>query len=160
MRNDLVRCVELVEPAEKQTPVTFQGSSLVLERVANIACRVSKKKHLWKGRRLRCQKRRHRFATSHQKGAKKSSRVFAAQSICIRWPEMPLRKTDLATHGINNGDTKSIRQTPRRLYLATEEQLEKMVEEIKEQGVIETWVFASSFSHSHYIKRVDHYDSL
>lgn len=52
-------------------------------------------------------------------------------------PDTPMGRTDIVQHRINTGDAQPIRQAPRRLPLARQEQVEKMVKEMTEQGVIE-----------------------
>ena len=52
--------------------------------------------------------------------------------------------TDLVMHKIHTGDAKPVRQPPRRLPLAKREEAEKMLSEMRKQGVIEPSVSAWS----------------
>ena len=46
-------------------------------------------------------------------------------------------RTNLVRHRINTGDAQSIRQAPRRLPLAKQEEVEKLVRKMLDDGVIE-----------------------
>lgn len=61
---------------------------------------------------------------------KKNGNVFVER-------ENPLGKTDVVQHRIDTGEAHPIRQAPRRLPVAKQEEVTKLVHDMKEQGIIE-----------------------
>lgn len=51
--------------------------------------------------------------------------------------DKPLKRVDLVQYRLNTGDAQPIRQVSRRLALARQEQVEKMVKDMREQSIIE-----------------------
>lgn len=61
---------------------------------------------------------------------KKNKHVFAEEG-------KPLGKTDIVQHRINTGGAHPIRQAPRRLPVTKQEEVTKLVSDMKKQGIIE-----------------------
>lgn len=161
--SNLGSCVGLVEPAEDSNKhllvarTLIKTSKTVLVRVANIApvgIRIRKEDLLATCSPVAtiniCEdvEDTHKAsrAPAHpnldlkhltKKEARKAQWFLQCKQHMFAEPDKPLGRTDIVQYRINTEYAQPNRQASRRLPLAIQEQIEKMVKEITEQGVIE-----------------------